>query len=102
MAIEPAPRRPGSSLVVAALFLTIGLARGVFFIGHGIANRNNGRRIVSVKGLSEREVPASVAVWSVGYEATGNDLDAINQKLAGSTKTVVSFLNEASFEYEVN
>jgi hypothetical protein len=51
-----------------------------------------------VKGLSEREVPASVAVWSVGYGATGNDLGSINQKLSDSTKTVVAFLKDAGFD----
>jgi hypothetical protein len=92
---SPAPR---ISLIVSALLLGVGLASAGFFIGNGLSNRNSGRRTVSVKGLSEREVPASVAVWAVGYGATGNELGAINKKLSDSTKTVVAFLKEAGFE----
>ncbi len=86
------------AVVVSSLLLAVGISVGGFFIGEGVSNRNSGRRIISVKGLSEREVPASVAVWSVGYGATGNDLDAINKKLSDSTKTVLAFLKGAGFD----
>jgi hypothetical protein len=88
----------GVAIVVSSLFLAVGISAGGFFIGEGVSNRNSGRRIISVKGLSEREVPASVAVWSVGYRATGNDLDAINRKLSDSTKAVLTFLKGAGFD----
>ena len=88
----------GAALIVGSLLLALGIYAGGFFIGHGIANWNSGRRIISVKGLSEREVPASVAVWTIGYVASGNDLDAINRKLGDSTKAVVAFLKNAGFE----
>src|SRR5260370_30757376 len=88
----------GVAIVVASLFLAVGISAGGFFIGEGVSNRNSGRRIISVKGLSEREVPASVAVWSVGYRATGNDLDAINRKLSDSTKAVLAYLKGAGFD----
>ncbi len=84
--------------IFSALLLAIGLSTGGFFIGDGISARSGGRRLVSVKGLSEREVPASIAIWTVGYSATGNDLGEINKKLADSTKAVVAFLKEAGFD----
>jgi uncharacterized protein len=86
------------SLILAALLIAIGLAAAGFFVGEGISGRNSARRTISVKGLSEREVPASVATWTVGYSATGNDLGAINKKLADSTKAVLAFLKGAGFE----
>ena len=82
---------------MAALLVALGLATGGYFVGHGISERSAGRRIISVKGLSEREVPASVATWTVGYSANGNDLGEINKKLADSTKAVTAFLKEAGF-----
>lgn len=84
-------------LVVSAALIALGLATAGYFVGHGISDRGAGRRIISVKGLSEREVPASVATWTIGYSATGNDLGEINKKLADSTKAVVAFLKEAGF-----
>ena len=85
------------SSIIAAALVAIGLAIAGYFVGHGISERSAGRRIISVKGLSEREVPASVATWTIGYSATGNDLNEINKKLADSTKAVTAFLKEAGF-----
>jgi hypothetical protein len=85
------------SSVVAALLVALGVAAGGYFVGQGISERGAGRRIISVKGLSEREVPASVATWTIGYSANGNELPEINKKLAESTKAVVAFLKEAGF-----
>jgi hypothetical protein len=84
-------------VVLAASVVALGLAASGYFIGQGISERGTGRRIISVKGLSEREVPASVATWTIGYGATGNDLDGINKKLAESTKAVTAFLRDAGF-----
>jgi uncharacterized protein len=83
--------------VLSALVLAIGLVAAGYFIGQGISDRNTGRRTISVKGLSEREVPASVATWTVGYSANGNELGEINRKLGESTKAVIAFLKEAGF-----
>jgi hypothetical protein len=88
----------GVAIIVSSLLLAAGISAGGFFVGEGVSNRSSGRRIISVKGLSEREVPASVAVWSVGYGATGNELDAINKKLSNSTKAVLAFLKSAGFD----
>jgi hypothetical protein len=85
------------SLVLAAFLVGLGLTAAGYFIGEGISGRSAGRRIISVKGLSEKEVPASVATWTVGYTATGNELGEINRKLAESTKAVLTFLKEAGF-----
>jgi uncharacterized protein len=87
-----------SSLILSALLVSLGLATAGFFIGEGISGKNSARRTISVKGLSEREVPASVATWSVAYTATGNDLGQINKKLADSTGAVLAFLKGAGFE----
>jgi uncharacterized protein len=87
-----------AAVITGSLLLALGIYAGGFFIGQGISNWNSGRRIIAVKGLSEREVPASVAVWTISYVATGNELEAINRKLGDSTKTVVAFLKNAGFD----
>lgn len=85
------------SLVFSAALIALGLAVAGYFVGQGISDRGAGRRIISVKGLSEREVPASVATWTIGYSANGNELGDINKKLVDSTKAVMAFLKEAGF-----
>jgi hypothetical protein len=84
--------------ICSALLLGLGVTIGGFFIGEGISGRNNVHRSVSVKGLSEREVAASVAIWTIGYSASGNEVAEINSKLQESTKAVVGFLKQAGFE----
>jgi len=91
-------QRPRCSFGCAACFLAIGLAAAGFFVGFGLMLRGQGHRLVAVKGLSEKEVPASIAVWNINYIATGNQLDDINKKLGDSTKAVVAFLKTAGFE----
>ena len=95
---ESSFRVRGMSVIISALLLAAGIYAGGFFIGNGISNWNSGRRIIAVKGLSEREVPASVATWTVAYTVTGNDLDAINRKLSDNTKAVAAFLKSAGFD----
>ena len=85
------------AIFLSALLIAAGVATGGFFIGDGIAARSSGRRTISVKGLSEREVPASVATWTIVYSATGNDVSQINKKLAESTNAVIAFLKGAGF-----
>jgi len=89
---------PRLSTIVASLLLAVGICMGGYFIGRGISGRNDGPRVVSVKGLSEREVPASIAIWHVGYMAAGNDLTEVNRKLNMNTAAVIGYLKAAGFE----
>lgn len=84
--------------VAGSLILALGISAGGYFVGQGVADRGRGQNVVSVKGLSEKEVPASVAIWTLGYSATGNDLAEITTKLAESTAAVRKFLTEAGFD----
>lgn len=82
----------------AALLLAAGIAGGGWFVGQGISKRDQGARTISVKGLSEREVPASIASWNLGYTATGNDIREIKDKLAAATQSVTAYLKAAGFD----
>jgi len=84
-------------LFLPALAVAAGLALAGRFVGEGIASRDQGGRSVSVKGLAEREVPASVAIWNIAFSASGNDLAEINRKLGESTAQVTAFLKESGF-----
>src|SRR5436190_19000026 len=83
---------------VSAALLAVGVGSAGYLVGNGIAERTRGARIISVKGLSEKEVPASVAIWDVGYSAAGNELPAVNDQLAQHTKLVLEYLRTAGFD----
>lgn len=54
-------------------------------------------RVVSVKGLSEREVPADVAVWPIHFAEAGNDLTQVYARLETNTARIVAYLAEKGF-----
>ncbi len=86
-------------IFLPALVLALGLAAGGLFIGEGISGRNSGARVISVKGLAEKEVSATVAIWTVGYRSSDDELVGLNEKLKENTRTVVKYLTtSAGFE----
>ncbi len=84
--------------ILSAVLIGGGVGAGGYFIGHGISHRNDTEGTISVKGLSERDVPARIAIWSLSYQAVGNSLADINSELEKSTASVVAFLKERGFE----
>lgn len=54
----------------------------------------NRERVVTVKGLSEREVPADKVIWPLIYKELGNDPATIYSRIEKKNATVVAFLKE--------
>jgi len=55
-------------------------------------------RVVSVKGLAEKEVPADIAVWPINFTAADASLTTLYLSLEIDTKRVVDFLVAAGFD----
>ncbi|MEN2975794.1 SIMPL domain-containing protein [Tistrella bauzanensis] len=81
--------------LAGAAVIAVGIAAGGWLVGQGVVEARLGNRTVSVKGLSEREVKADLAVWSLRYVASGNDLTEVLRELRGATETVTSFFTDA-------
>ena len=64
--------------VTASVILAVGIAGGFALLGSnissGIESFVNRDRIVTVKGLSERQVKADRVIWPVGFRELGDDL----------------------------
>lgn len=60
--------------------------------GKGFAEARLGDRFVTVKGVSEREVEADLAVWSLQFSAGGNDLAAVQRTVARNLELTLEFL----------
>jgi hypothetical protein len=50
-----------------------------------------------VKGLSEREFPADVAIWPVKFSEANNDLNQLFSALQAKNALIVAFLKESGF-----
>lgn len=84
-----------SSSLLAALFIAIAIAAAGWFIGDGFVEGRKGDRFVTVKGVSEREVKADLALWPLRYVATGNQLADLQKVLREQTAQIRGFLVNA-------
>lgn len=49
-------------------------------------------RVVSVKGLCEKEVPADRVTWPLAYKLVGNDLNTLYKDINQMNETIIKFL----------
>lgn len=85
--------------VTASVILAVGIAGGFALLGSnissGIESFVNRDRIVTVKGLSERQVKADRVIWPVGFRELGDDLQDVYGRIEKRKDQVVVFLKEA-------
>lgn len=74
--------------------LLIGL--GIFFLGlfikAGFNSISNNARVVTVRGLCEREVEANKVTWPIVSKQVGDDLPSIYQNVESTNSAIISFL----------
>ncbi|MFO7652566.1 MAG: SIMPL domain-containing protein [Candidatus Krumholzibacteriia bacterium] len=80
--------------IPAAVILAVGVALAGWWVGHGFAEGRRTDRYVTVKGLSEREVEADVALWPVSFSAAAEELALAQQGIEQSKRNVIEFLQE--------
>ncbi|HVB37797.1 MAG TPA: SIMPL domain-containing protein, partial [Vicinamibacterales bacterium] len=78
--------------LVPALVLAAGIAAGGLLVGHGFARGRAAEHFVTVKGISERNVTADLAIWPLRISAANNDLGAANAQIEQSIQLVRQFL----------
>lgn len=83
-------------LKVVVLGLAVVLAG--YFIGNMHKTGKQYDRYVQVKGLSEREVKADLAVWPINIVLTGNDLTTLKGQLEKQNEDVYQFFVKQGFE----
>lgn len=84
----------------AALLLAAGIGFAGWSVKQGLETFRMEDRVVSVKGLAERDVEADLAIWTLSYSATANDLAAVTQQTENSRKIIVAFLEGIGFSKE--
>lgn len=78
--------------VVGAGILALGLAIGGWGAGQGFVRARTGDRFVSVKGISEREVAADLAIWPLRLVVADNDLARAQVRLEANVAEIYRFL----------
>ncbi|MBN2145265.1 MAG: SIMPL domain-containing protein [Candidatus Aureabacteria bacterium] len=90
-----------SGRIREAAILGVFLCAGLILFGYLLANaaiRVKGMdRIVTVKGLAEREVEADIAIWPIKFNEVSNDLPQLYSVVQNQTDKVVKFLTKNGF-----
>ena len=76
----------------AALIIAIGMILMGVCVKQGLEKGLSDERVVSVRGLSERIVPADRVVWPLVYKEVGNDLSALSQQVNYKNQVIVDYL----------
>ena len=77
---------------IEASIVALGLLLLGVCIYYGLSAFATKDRVVSVRGLAEKEVKADHVIWPVTYKTTGNDLQAIYSSLSDVNTKIEAFL----------
>ena len=86
-----------NNVLLPSLFLASAIVIAGYFIGNIHKTGKEYDRYVQVKGLSEREVEADLAVWPINAVLTGNDLKTLKANIENQNKQVYQFFLDQGF-----
>jgi hypothetical protein len=88
------PRRS----IALGLFICLGLTILGFTLRSAVIRFKEFERTVSVKGLSERDLPADIALWPIRFTSAHNELNALYVKLESDTQEILAFVRLQGFD----
>jgi len=77
--------------IVSAAALGLGVLGAGLAIGDGFVEARAPERTVTVKGLAERDVEADLAIWTLSFVATGDDLATVQREVEDDERLVRAF-----------
>ena len=77
---------------LGSLILAAGIALAGFFVAQGFRGARAADRYVTVKGISERDVEADVAIWPLRVVASDNDLTRAHAQIEAAIAQIRAFL----------
>ena len=88
------------SALVLGLCCVLGLGLLGFLLGRAALEFKALDRSVSVKGLSEREMPAETSIWPIRFQDAANELPALFDSIQGKNQRIVEFLESHGLKRE--
>jgi uncharacterized protein len=82
------------SFAILGLLLAAGLAVFGVQIGQAVKRGREFDRYLTVRGLSEREVKATLALWPIRFSVLADDLPSLQSAMESSRAIVQTFLRE--------
>jgi hypothetical protein len=78
--------------IAAALILATGTALAGYFVAQGFLGARMADRFVTVKGISERDAEANIAIWPLRVVASDNDLSRAHAQIETGIAQIRAFL----------
>jgi len=90
--------------IISSSLIAVGIIAGAFTLGNqleqGIRGFKDADRVVTVKGLSEKEVKANHVIWPVSFREMGNDLSQVYDQLEVKQNMVLKYLKDGGLTDE--
>ena len=80
--------------IVAGALVALGLAAAGYLVGEGVREGTGPVRKVTVRGLSEREVRADIAEWTIQLQAANDELGVALTSIEDDLAAVTRFATE--------
>ncbi|MEO5773008.1 MAG: SIMPL domain-containing protein [Sphingomicrobium sp.] len=85
-------------LLGAVAIFSLGLTTSGYLLGDGLRRAKMAERSVTVRGVSERDVTADLATWTVSFAEEGTDLAPVQASVDQKSRAVREFLVGAGFK----
>lgn len=82
---------------ILGVFLCAGLIVLGLILANGAIKIKELDRTVTVKGLSEREVNADIAIWPIKFSVADNNLEQLYASVERNSQIIVKFLEKSGF-----
>ena len=85
-------------LLGAVAIFAVGLTTSGYVLGDGLRRAKMAERTVTVRGVSERDVTADLATWTVSFSDEGTTLAPVQASVDQKSRAVRSFFQRAGFK----
>ena len=87
-----------AALLGAVGIFSLSLIGSGYLLGDGLRRAKMADRSVTVRGVSERDVTADLATWTISFSEEGPELGAVNQRVEQQSSAVRGFFQRAGFK----
>jgi len=87
-----------SVLLGAVAIFAIGLTTSGYVLGDGLRRAKMAERTVTVRGVSERDVTADLATWTIDFSNQGYELGPVQASVDRQARSVRAFFQRAGFK----
>ena len=82
----------------SAIVLSIAIITASIMLPKAVKDYKSYDRIVTVKGLCEREVKADKVIWPIAYKVSSDNLTDLTNNMESKRKAIISFLEEGGID----